>query len=296
MEGENMTKSKSSTITTASLLAVVALCAGFYAVKPLPGVVDAHTDWREVGAEIEHPFGDKLVKGAPFSAQVIIESTQTLANGVHLSNKMTGALYRDGEGRTRYEVPQEGSPELVMVNDPVAGVLYQLHMFQHTARKVKISDAHRNSEMEMRAHNREMEERRNREIEEREKHERRLEETARKGSVERNANTGEPEKKVESLGIQTLEGVQAEVRHVTITIPAGREGNDQAFEIVSEKWYSTDLQVLIMSKHIDPRIGDTVYRLANINRSEPPRSLFDAPSDFNVTEEKTEFRRKERQR
>ena len=77
-----MTRRKSSsTIPTASLLAVVAMCAGFYAVKPLPGVVDADTDWREVGSEIEHPFGEKLVKGAPFSAQVIIESTQTLANG-----------------------------------------------------------------------------------------------------------------------------------------------------------------------------------------------------------------------
>ena len=283
-----MTKRKSSTITTASLLAVVALCAGFYAVRPLPSVVDADTGLREVGAEIEHPFGEKLVKGAPFSAQVIIESTQTLANGVHVSSKMTGALYRDGEGRTRHELPRDGSPEIVMVNDPVAGVLYQLHMFQHTARKVTYSDAQRNSEMEVRAHNREMEER--------EKQERQLEEAARKVSVERNAKTLEPEMRVESLGIQTLEGVQAEVKRVTITIQAGREGNDQPFEIVSEKWYSPELQVLIMSKHSDPRIGDTLYRLANINRSEPPRSLFDAPSDFGVTEEKTEFRRKISQR
>ncbi|PYT06284.1 MAG: hypothetical protein DMF60_09715 [Acidobacteria bacterium] len=290
-----MTKRKSSTITTACLLAVVAMCAGFYAVKPLPGVVDADTDWREVGSEIEHPFGEKLVKGAPFSAQVIIESTQTLANGVHVSSKMTGALYRDGEGRTRQELPRDGSPEIVMVNDPVAGVLYHLHMFQHTVLKINYTDAHRNSDLEARAHNREMEERRNREIEEREKHGRQLEEAARKVNIERGARTLEPEKRIESLGIQTLEGVQAEVKRVTITIPAGREGNDQPFEIVSEKWYSPDLQVLIMSKHSDPRIGDTIYRLANINRSEPARTLFDAPSDFTVTEEKTEFRRKERQ-
>lgn len=289
-----MTRRKSSTIATASLLAVVAMCAGFYAVSHL-AAVDADTDWREVGAEIEHPFGGKLLKGAPFSAQVIIERTQTLANGVHVSSKMTGALYRDGEGRTRQELPRDGSTEIVMVNDPVAGVLYQLHMFQHTARKVIYGDGQRNSELEARAHNREMEERRSREIEEREKHELHLEEAARKVSVERNARTLEPEKRVESLGIQTLDGVQAEVKRVTITIPGGREGNDQSFEIISEKWYSPELQVLIMSTHSDPRFGDTVYRLTNINRSEPPRSLFDAPSDFSVTEEKTEFRRKERQ-
>jgi len=292
-----MTRRKSSTITSAGLIAVVAVCAGFFAVKPLPGVVDAETDWREHGAEIEHPFGDKLVKGAPFSAQVIIESSQTLANGVRMSNRMTGALYRDAEGRTRQELPRDGSPELVIVNDPVAGVFYQLHMFQRTALKVTSSEAHRHSEIEMRAHNREIEARRSHEIEEREKHERHLEEAARKATLDKHADSRErePEKKVESLGVQTLDGVQAEVKRVTITIPAGREGNDQPFEIVSEKWYSTELQVLIMSKHSDPRIGDTIYRLTNINRSEPSRALFEAPSDFSVTEEKGQLRRKERQ-
>jgi len=90
------------------------------------------------------------------------------------------------------------------------------------------------------------------------------------------------------------ERTDASVPSASITIPAGREGNDQPFEIVSEKWYSPDLQVLIMSKHSDPRIGDTIYRLANINRGEPSRTLFDAPSDFSITEEKIEFRRKER--
>src|SRR5215472_12596482 len=43
----------------------------------------------------------KSVKGAPFSAQVVVENTQTLANGTHISQKMTGALYRDSEGRIR---------------------------------------------------------------------------------------------------------------------------------------------------------------------------------------------------
>jgi hypothetical protein len=47
-----------------------------------------------------------------------------------------------------------------------------------------------------------------------------------------------------------------------------------------------------MGKRSDPRMGEMVYRLANINRSEPARELFEAPSDFTVTEEKTEFRRK----
>src|SRR5262249_6303448 len=42
--------------------------------------------------------------------------------------------------------------------------------------------------------------------------------------------------KIESLGKQMVEGVEAEGTRSTITIPAGKEGNDQPFDIVSEHW------------------------------------------------------------
>jgi hypothetical protein len=37
-----------------------------------------------------------------------------------------------------------------------------------------------------------------------------------------------------------------------------------------------------MSKHTDPRFGESTYRLTNINRTEPARSLFEVPSDYTV--------------
>ena len=92
--------------------------------------------------------------------------------------------------------------------------------------------------------------------------------------------------KTESLGTQVIEGVNAEGTRSTITIPAGTEGNDQPFDIVSERWYSPDLQMVVMSSHSDPRVGESVYRVTNINRAEPAHSLFEVPSDFTVTEEK----------
>src|SRR5215216_2047496 len=64
----------------------------------------------ELSEGFEH-LADKQIKGAPFSAQVIIEDTQTLANGSHISRKAAGALYRDGEGRTRREMPSDGATE-----------------------------------------------------------------------------------------------------------------------------------------------------------------------------------------
>jgi protein TonB len=39
-----------------------------------------------------------------------------------------------------------------------------------------------------------------------------------------------------------------------------------------------------MTKHSDPRFGETTYRLTNINRSEPARELFEVPADYTVKE------------
>jgi hypothetical protein len=92
------------------------------------------------------------------------------------------------------------------------------------------------------------------------------------------------EPKVESLGKQIIEGVEAEGKRMTITIAAGEIGNEQPINIVDETWYSPELQTVVMSRHSDPRMGETNYRLTGINRSEPSRSLFELPSDVTVEE------------
>jgi hypothetical protein len=90
--------------------------------------------------------------------------------------------------------------------------------------------------------------------------------------------------KKEALGKQTIEGVEAEGVRFTTTIAAGEIGNEQPINIVSERWYSEELQTVVMSKHSDPRMGENTYRLVNINRSEPAHSLFELPSDYTVKE------------
>jgi hypothetical protein len=99
--------------------------------------------------------------------------------------------------------------------------------------------------------------------------------------------------KKESLGTQMIEGVQAEGTRATVTIPAGEIGNEQPINIVSERWYSPELQVVVMSRHSDPRMGETTYRLTNINRTEPAKSLFEIPSDYSLQEPRgpREFRK-----
>ena len=88
----------------------------------------------------------------------------------------------------------------------------------------------------------------------------------------------------EQLGKQNIEGVEAEGTRTTVTIPAGEIGNERPIEIVSERWYSPELQLVVMTRHSDPRFGETTYKLTNINRTEPAKSLFEVPSDYTIKE------------
>ena len=69
-----------------------------------------------------------------------------------------------------------------------------------------------------------------------------------------------------------------------LVAPAGQTGNERPLEVVSEAWYSDELQTLVMSRTLDPRIGEIAYKLTDIHRGEPVRSLFEVPSDYTVHE------------
>jgi hypothetical protein len=90
--------------------------------------------------------------------------------------------------------------------------------------------------------------------------------------------------KTESLGKQMIEGVEADGARTTITIPAGQIGNERPIEIVSESWYSPQLKTLVRSKQSDPRMGETTYRLTNVQLVEPLPSMFEVPADYTIQE------------
>jgi hypothetical protein len=208
----------------------------------------------------EMRFGDRLVKGSPYSAQFSTENTQVLANGTRITRKSNGSVYRNTEGRTRREqtidalgpVPVEGGPrQLIFINDPVGGAHYVLDVQDHSARKLPFREGPANAA----------------------------------GPPPPFGNSPDPVK-TESLGKRMVEGVEAEGTRSTITIPVGRIGNDRPIEVVSERWYSPELQVVVLSTHKDPFAGENVYRLTGISRTEPPLSLFEVPVDFRITEER----------
>ena len=215
----------------------------------------------------ERALQEKVVTGAPYTAQATTESTQVLADGNRLTRKNTANIARDSNGRVRVEQTlsfvgpwnTEGQPGGVLyINDPVAGTRYVLD----PKHRVGVKFPQRAPE------------------------ERRRERVQITGDTFRVA-TGEHSvtHKAESLGTQTIQGVVAEGKRVTETIPAGAIGNEKAIDIVNETWYSQELQTVVLSKHSDPRSGDTVYQLTNIQREEPAPSLFEVPADYTLKSE-----------
>ncbi len=88
----------------------------------------------------EMSFDNRLVKGAPFSADIVSETIQTLPDGNRIVQRSEGRVYRDSQGRTRNErnFQMGGSSEqkqTINIFDPVAGVNYILDPETRTARK-----------------------------------------------------------------------------------------------------------------------------------------------------------------
>jgi len=83
-----------------------------------------------------------------------------------------------------------------------------------------------------------------------------------------------------SLGTRDFDGVKADGTQTTHTIPAGQIGNERPIVVTSERWFSPELQLVVFARTSDPRAGETIYRLANLRRGEPPADLFRVPSDY----------------
>ena len=231
------------------------------------------------------------VKGAPYSAEAVNETIQTLADGNRIVQRNSAMQYRDNDGRERRE--ETSAMGAIFITDPVAGTRYTLHPEAKTAEKglgplrVTVNGGNMffydsggpgpgqpggrsgGPEQGFVIQHTEAGVGRGLTIT-----------TARTGGPGASANDSA---KTEQLGNLYIEGVQAQGTRTTTTIPAGTIGNDRPINIVDERWYSPDLQMTVMTKHSDPRMGETTFQLKNINRSVPPPYLFEVPSDYTVT-------------
>ncbi len=215
----------------------------------------------------EGPHSGKTVTGAPFSANATTETSQTLADGTVIHRSNPSVLYRDSQGRFRREMtlgafgPLQAagtSRTVITIADPIAGARYTLDADRKLARKMNFRGRAGGPDPDKaQAFEQRMQER--------------MQKEEASGAV-----------KKESLGTQNINGVAAEGTRITRTIPAGQIGNDKPIQVVFERWYSPDLQMVVKSIRTDPRFGTTSYTLTNIQRNEPAATLFAVPAGYTV--------------
>jgi hypothetical protein len=250
------------------------------------------------------------ITGKPYSARAITESTRTLADGNRITQHNETVIYRDSAGRTRREQILSGVGQwhaeqpvtLIDIHDPVADKSYVLDPAARTAREIRrfqMAFAHAqtvdlgngdvgasyatapagalppplpagSSVTVIRGDGRE---------------DVQVFTPAAAGTFavapfpEGTTGMYEP---AEDLGEQVLEGLLVEGSRMTDTIPAGVIGNERPIEIVTERWYSKDIDAMVLQRFSDPRVGETTYRLVNVVLGEPSPDLFQVPQGYEI--------------
>lgn len=264
----------------------------YFVTNDMPGAVSVRVDG----------MSGKIVKDKPFSAMEERETLQILGDGTHIDKKETDKYFRDAQGRTRIERNNGAS---ISITDPVAGFATEMSTGSKTAHKmvqmrttagggtfsagampqVVIMDKLKAEAQAI--------DRLKTEAQSTDKFKA---EMAASGRATLSTTTSENmiftrtagiavegEKPVtEDLGTQLINGISAQGTRTTITIPAGQIGNDREIKVVSERWFSPDLQMLIKSSNKDPRFGETTYQLTNVLQGAQDPTLFQIPSDFTV--------------
>jgi hypothetical protein len=223
--------------------------------SPGPGPEPAMSGMMAGMIGLDGRMGVLSVTGKPFSATESRRTVQMLANGTKLESSDSNQFYRDDQGRTRVEQTVNGRTVTVIM-DPVARFVMILDRETKSFHKNPIpADIQKGSVSVDRG-----------------------KVTVRLGSIK--GGPGPQQLGVANLGDKEVNGVTATGTRETRTIPVGAIGNDHPLEIVDERWFSSDLQVLVRSVNSDPRFGDTTYQLSNIVRGMQDPSLFQIPGDY----------------
>jgi len=269
---------------------------------------------KSAGTAVHVSVETRPVTGAPYSAEAVRESVQVLADGNRIVRRSVSRVYRDGKGRVRREeLGSDGQVKSIAITDPTSGISLVVDPAANLAHRAEVATlisptgtaeaaaterrvtvfyspeskphaelkAAQEAELKARQH---------------------AEQTAATHAAAKthitehvtvspaggmtwvaasSAGTSSPAKK-EDLGEQVIEGVTAKGTRTTTVIPAGAIGNEQPITVTSEEWFSSDLKVLVMTKHADPRSGETTYRLTGITRGEPDASLFEPPAGVTI--------------
>lgn len=197
---------------------------------------------------------------APFTATVNTEWVRSLPNGARITLVNHRLIARDSAGRIFQErrllVPQYGKQESVVtqteISDPILKQQYicipQAKTCQLEVRQSFVTVVQPPSGANVQSVN---------------------------GAT--NADAG-----VQSLGTQTIAGLETVGTRATFVIPAGEIGNDSPINTTREFWFSPKLGLNLVSVRDDPRFGMQRFEVSDIVLGEPDAALFSPPEGSRI--------------
>ncbi|MEO6802666.1 MAG: hypothetical protein ABI197_05395 [Granulicella sp.] len=229
--------------------ALAPLCIGQQSVMP--------RDYRGPQTYISGIFVTP-VPNAPFSAKVEIVSQQKLPDGslntrtttTHIARTTSGVIYN--ERRQFLPTAAKGDPVLLSIHtyDPSTRLSTILDPFTHLAKENVLQQPP----------------------------------TAPAHSVP-TPTPANPMFKEEQLGTQNIGSVLLQGIRKSRTIPATMSGTGQEVVVVDEYWYSPDLSIYMILKHEDPRSGEQIVAVTEVERTEPDAKLFAIPANYKIVDE-----------
>ena len=207
-----------------------------------------------------------VIRDAPFAAEGAVTLKLILFDGTKIEQQTPVKYFRDSMGRVRREQsivglsplnPTSNSQNVVTIVDPVAGYIYTIVAGKQEVQRTPIDPKMPPNFIK-----------------------------DFKKTIPQASAVLPPgfDTREEDLGKKQIDGLMASGRRITTVIPKQFVGNDRPIEVTDERWESTELRVLILSRHHDPRSGDVEYRLGKIKRAEPPKDLFLIPAGYRVVD------------
>jgi hypothetical protein len=203
----------------------------------------------------------------PLTATEVYRSTQVLADGTRVDHTDTSIFYRDYRGRMRTE-----SQGAIAIFDPDAGLSYLMRTSNKTYSQSAIGNPNAWTWVSAAGSDASV----------RPSAARQAPGDPAAAMAQRRFGLPASPPVTETLPQRTVNGIPANGSRVTITIPKGALGNDRDMKVVSERWYSDELKVLVKSVNSDPRYGVTTYDLTQVIQGAPDPSLFHVPADFKL--------------
>ena len=199
----------------------------------------------------------RAVPGAPFSADVVSQSTQPQADGTSSTQETRGKMFRDSAGRTRSETEMQSNAagvarRFVTIVDPMQGTSTVLDVAAKSATVFHLPAAPAASANKVNL----------------------APAQAGRASVQRLAPPGS-----EDLGAMMMEGF------AVIGMRGGASTASATMStlpnVVTESWFSKELNVDLQVSRQGQSVSRT-SRLTNITPGEPDPTLFQVPADYTV--------------